>query len=418
MKFPSFFSKSLIAAAVGCIVSQVFVGCTSFEETKKLADAGNPEKQYEVALMYRDGDGVPVDNKKSAEYMMQALDNNYMPAAWETVQDIYRKKDVKRASAFIKAYEILLTTQPLNFNDIKASVGGAMHVKSIGVRYLQLLAKNDSLQTKELRELFLNNLPAKHLDRRERYKLQQTISKIYSAAEIAEAKRIAEQKRIAEEKRIAEAKLAAENAKKAALAKLEDPKFKYPYRTKERPGVKLYKDIYSGTSDAWGTACKKITGKDPFQANHAYFLMGRVSEKDMVVYAANIELDASGITFDDLVKKYKAQFPDAKVSVKDERNAKYEQIAQGLKRTNPAYSLWTTKRIKEMLHKELANYDFRIFTLQNANVKIEISKNELVSYKISVKDLKYSKLVDAYKVELKKQEEIKRKQQAQKALDF
>ena len=45
-------------------------------------------------------------------------------------------------------------------------------------------------------------------------------------------------------------------------------------------------------------------------------------------------------------------------------------------------------------------------------------KNELVSYKISVKDLKYSKLVDAYKVELKKQEEIKRKQQAQKALDF
>ena len=69
MKFPSFFSKSLIAAAVGCIVSQVFVGCTSCEETKKLADAGNPEKQYEVALMYRDGDGVPVDNKKYADYI-------------------------------------------------------------------------------------------------------------------------------------------------------------------------------------------------------------------------------------------------------------------------------------------------------------------------------------------------------------
>ena len=37
---------------------------------------------------------------------------------------------------------------------------------------------------------------------------------------------------------------------------------------------------------------------------------------------------------------------------------------------------------------------------------------------VNIKDLKYEKLVDAYNAELKKQEDIKRKQQAQKSLDF
>ena len=74
------FIWSIITGAILC-------GCSSFEEIKKAADAGNPEMQYEVALIYRDGDGIPADNKKSAEYMMRAVNNNYLPAAWELVQD-------------------------------------------------------------------------------------------------------------------------------------------------------------------------------------------------------------------------------------------------------------------------------------------------------------------------------------------
>ena len=123
----------LTVSAAFSFMLLTLVGCASFEEIKKAADAGNPEMQYEVALIYRDGDGIPADNKKSAEYMMRAVNNNYLPAAWELVQDIYRQKDVKHASDFIKAYEVLLTIKPRTFADHNSAFAGAEHIKSIGI---------------------------------------------------------------------------------------------------------------------------------------------------------------------------------------------------------------------------------------------------------------------------------------------
>ena len=171
----------------------VFSGCTSFEEIKHQADSGNPEMQYEVALMYRAGDGVPADNQKASEYMMLALQNNHMPAAWELVQDIYRQKDIKRASDFVKAYEILLSTEPRTFADHRVAFASAKHVKTLGIEYLRLLAKENCMETKNLRNLFLTKLPKEYLDRREREKINIRVSQIRSTDEIAEEKRIAEE---------------------------------------------------------------------------------------------------------------------------------------------------------------------------------------------------------------------------------
>ena len=79
------------------IFAAILCGCTSFEEIKLQADSGDPQKQYEVALMFRSGEGTPASHDKYNEYIMKAVKNGDVPAAWEIVKDIGLKKDIARA---------------------------------------------------------------------------------------------------------------------------------------------------------------------------------------------------------------------------------------------------------------------------------------------------------------------------------
>ena len=163
--------------------------------------------------------------------------------------------------------------------------------------------------------------------------------------------------------------------------------------------------------------------KSPIEHENIFFGTSNVSENIAIVWYVNIIIDNKDINMEDIVEKYKQQNPGIKVSMRDYRNEEYERMAKNLKENNPYFAYYSIKHIKEELHKEYAKWDYRVFSLRNENIEIKIMKgHEKIFrdefYSVNIKDLKYEKLVDAYNAELKKQEDIKRKQQAQKALDF
>ena len=176
----------------------------------------------------------------------------------------------------------------------------------------------------------------------------------------------------------------------------------------------------------WVDSYKKLMKKSPIEHKNIFFGTSNVSENIAIVWYVNIIIDNKDINMEDIVKKYKQENPNIKVSMHDERNEEYERMAKNIKENNPYYALYSIKRIKEELHKEFAKWDYRVFSLENKNVKIKITKcykkifrdNYHEYYNVNIKDLKYEKLVNAYNAQLKKHEESKRKQNVKKALDF
>lgn len=54
-----------------------------FEETKALAIAGDPEKQYQLAWLYDWGLGVKQDMNKALQWFVRSAYNRYAPAQTE-----------------------------------------------------------------------------------------------------------------------------------------------------------------------------------------------------------------------------------------------------------------------------------------------------------------------------------------------
>ena len=397
----------LTVSAAFSFMLLTLVGCASFEDIKKQADAGDREKQYEIALMFRDGDGIPADSKKSAEYMMMAVKNNYMPAAWETIQDIYNKKDISRASDFISAYQFLLTVNPRGFGEVKTVIRAYRSLESTGIGYLKLLAKNNNGNTKILRELFQKNLSREYLTSHRINRIQKQLQETLLPAEIAEAKRIAKAKRIAEAKRQA--------------------KLKYPCQTEKMSGIKLYKDIDSGISRKWMKNYAKQMGSEAVYEKYTKncrFNYGEYSNDDAIIYGA--EISVGNVIVEDLVEKYKQQFPGIKVKVNSYALDIDSLVASAMERSGAeilkkSERLALEKRLRKKFEDEQKNNPPpKEYELENENVFIRIKYS--YGWHVDITDRKYKTFCEEQKVRLEKEEnarrEIEYKKESQKALDF
>ncbi len=227
----------------------------------------------------------------------------------------------------------------------------------------------------------------------------------------AEAKYREEQEK-KEAERLAAERRAKEEALKAKLAALE--KIKYPYASEKMPGIKLYRDVFSGLSQKWVHEYRQLTGKDPFaEYRNVSFDFMKISDENSVLCSATVSVPAHTVTLNDIVEKYKKEYPGIQVTVKDTREQEYDQMARLLIQRDPRYYSYSLEQMKNELKKGLAQYDFRVFTLQNETVKIEIKLSIPLfdSYSVTITDVKYSALGEKQRAESKRQ-------RVEKALDF
>ncbi|MDR1828736.1 MAG: sel1 repeat family protein, partial [Methylobacteriaceae bacterium] len=61
---------------------------TTFEDTLKSAEAGDPEAQYTLGRMYRGGDGVPRDNGEALRWFRKAAEQGH-PDAQYSLAEMY-----------------------------------------------------------------------------------------------------------------------------------------------------------------------------------------------------------------------------------------------------------------------------------------------------------------------------------------
>ena len=86
-------------------------GWSSFDKTKKQADAGDAEKQYEVAIMLAEGDGVAKNPAEANRYLMMAMQKRYLPAACLIVEAILQRKSGDESAFFMQAYTLILSAE-------------------------------------------------------------------------------------------------------------------------------------------------------------------------------------------------------------------------------------------------------------------------------------------------------------------
>ena len=324
-----------------CGAVLVCAGCTSFEDVKQKADAGDAGMQYKVAVMYRDGDGVAADRKKSEEYLKKAIDSGNRAAAWDRLQQICSKKQLDASAEFIKCCNVIFDQTAVNISSDEkdARNEAAISIPRVGLAYLRLLAENkcdsEAYEVKAcLRKIvsetngyrrkfvwkFLQELngvkTARELAEAQRVKAaKEAEAKRIKAEKEAEAQRIkaakeAEAKRIVEEKKQAEEqkRQAEEKAKKERLAKLNDPKFKYPCG---KPGVRLYKDVCAGTSAQYIDELQSLKNIG-YGATWETCFISHIK----IINGCVIDLLDSAVEMKDVVAKYQMEFPGIRLSEK------------------------------------------------------------------------------------------------------
>ena len=85
------FQKGLAAAAAGDFV-------TALKEWKPLALAGDTNAQYNLGLMYNNGDGVPQDYKEAVKWYRLAAEQGYAKAQPIWVQFITKAKVLRKTT--------------------------------------------------------------------------------------------------------------------------------------------------------------------------------------------------------------------------------------------------------------------------------------------------------------------------------
>ena len=86
-------------------------GWSSFDKVKKLADAGDAEKQYEVGVMLAEGDGVAKNPAEANRYLMMAMQKRHLPAACLLIEGISQRKSGDESAVFMQAYTLILSAE-------------------------------------------------------------------------------------------------------------------------------------------------------------------------------------------------------------------------------------------------------------------------------------------------------------------
>ena len=97
--------KNLWILATVCLLA--LTGCTSFEDIKQQADAGNADMQYKAAVMLMNGDGTEVDHNAAEKYLMAAIKAKNQSAAQHIIKDIHNNKQGDQSKLLMEAYDIL-----------------------------------------------------------------------------------------------------------------------------------------------------------------------------------------------------------------------------------------------------------------------------------------------------------------------
>ena len=116
----------------------ILPGCTSFEEIKAAADAGDPNMLYELGVRYYDGTGTPQDLDAAYECFKKAADKGNAAGAYRYAFEAIRRKDVSEPELFLKRIQQIFYIQNPQGDNKKA-------VRAIKSDYPQLcigFAKN------------------------------------------------------------------------------------------------------------------------------------------------------------------------------------------------------------------------------------------------------------------------------------
>ena len=145
---------------------------------------------------------------------------------------------------------------------------------------------------------------------------------------------------------------------------------------------------------------------------------------DAIIYGA--EISVGNVIVEDLVEKYKQQFPGIKVKVNSYALDIDSLVASAMERSGAeilkkSERLALEKRLRKKLEDEQKNSPPpKEYELENENVFIRIKYS--YGWHVDITDRKYKTFCEEQKVRLEKEEnarrEIEYKKESQKALDF
>ena len=256
--------KNLWILATVCLLA--LTGCTSFEDIKQQADAGNADMQFKAAVMLMNGDGTEVDHNAAEKYMTAAFKAKNQSAACHVIKDIQRNSRGDQAKLLMEAYDILFEKKVYSAPEKLEIMADFPEYIIKYILYLDANGYNASAFA--VKQYALKNVGKCPLRSRYIRRYAQKIKSYKTAFEKAEEKRIAEEKRrfqekkrkaeekriaeekrrFQEEKRKAEEKRIAEEKRKAEEKRIAEEKAKYPLKTTGYTPMRLYKNIYSGVS--------------------------------------------------------------------------------------------------------------------------------------------------------------------------
>ncbi len=120
----------------------------ALEKFKTLADKGNPEAQYNLGVMYRQGKGVPADDQKAIELWTKAADQGNNAAAQFSLGLLYRQgkgvpaDDKQAASYWSKAAEQGHNTAQMYLGIMYAQGAGIAQDKVQAYKWFSIAAEN------------------------------------------------------------------------------------------------------------------------------------------------------------------------------------------------------------------------------------------------------------------------------------
>ena len=237
-------SLYVLTLATGIVL---LTGCTSFEEAKKAADAGDAQMAYKAGVMLKEGNGVEQNTEQAFAYFEKAVQAGDMPAAWDLMNLIYDSRDVDHSKLFGDCYQLLCTKNPDSFLSISPQIKAHNEGITLCLNYLHLLKKaGRDEETYELKKRLVAIVSFQSFDSySDKIRFLERLDMIVTKAEIIEQKRTAEEKRrIAEEER----RIAEEKKIKDTLEMMDSIKYSSPDGA---PGIKLYKHLTSGISLQW-----------------------------------------------------------------------------------------------------------------------------------------------------------------------
>jgi len=102
-----------------------------FKETLPVAKSGNPQSQYELALMYETGDGTKKDSKQAVKWLMKAAEQGHAESRFK-LGSMYANGDTVRQDYFMAAKYYRLAATFNNHAEAQFRLG-ELHFNGRGV---------------------------------------------------------------------------------------------------------------------------------------------------------------------------------------------------------------------------------------------------------------------------------------------